>query len=81
MELALEKAHIAMGAVSHIRRNGSRGTDKAICSIVVDVRCPLKLCGEIGIELGQSFRHVFPAVAEADMSWLIVDGARQEQDT
>ena len=36
---------------------------------------------EIGAELRERFRHVFAAIAEANVARLIVDGSRQEQNS
>ena len=36
---------------------------------------------EISAELRQSFGHVFAAVAETDVTRLVVNGAREKQDT
>ena len=40
-------------------------------------RC-LRMGVEVSVELRQSFRHVFAAVAEANVAWLVVNAARQE---
>jgi len=40
-------------------------------------RC-LRMGVEVSPELRQSFRHVFAAVAEANVAWLVVNAARQE---